>query len=137
MGCESFDVVRFDLGPLLHSQMRVAKFKSAYNYYSKMLFIFRTMLVGLFRWIHLASVNRCVLGLVSKVSSLLSFPLLLVSPLLRDGTLLISHLTFSHIGCQFAKYCVIGTSFTIDLKHFVWSASLFLLLILSWCPFTA
>ena len=31
MGCESFDVVRFDLGPLLQGQMRVAKLKSAYN----------------------------------------------------------------------------------------------------------
>ena len=31
MGSESFDVVRFDLGPLLQGQMRIAKFKSAYN----------------------------------------------------------------------------------------------------------
>ena len=31
MGCESFDVVRFDLGLLLQGQMRVAKLKSAYN----------------------------------------------------------------------------------------------------------
>ena len=31
MGCESFDVVRFDLGPLLQGQMRIAKLKSAYN----------------------------------------------------------------------------------------------------------
>ena len=31
MGCESFDVVRFDLGPLLQGQMRRAKLKSAYN----------------------------------------------------------------------------------------------------------
>ena len=31
MCCESFDVVRFDLGPLLQGQMRIAKFKSAYN----------------------------------------------------------------------------------------------------------
>ena len=31
MGCESFDVVRFDLGPLLQGQMRVVKLKSAYN----------------------------------------------------------------------------------------------------------
>ena len=30
MGCESFDV-RFDLGPLLQGQMRIAKLKSAYN----------------------------------------------------------------------------------------------------------
>ena len=29
MGCESFDVARFDLGPLLQRQMRVAKLKSA------------------------------------------------------------------------------------------------------------
>ena len=28
---ESFDVVRFDLGPLLQGQMRIAKLKSAYN----------------------------------------------------------------------------------------------------------
>ena len=31
MGCESSDVVRFDLGPLLQGQMRVAKVKSAFN----------------------------------------------------------------------------------------------------------
>ena len=32
MGWESFDVVRFDLGPLLQGQMRTAKLKSAYNW---------------------------------------------------------------------------------------------------------
>ena len=31
MGCESFDVVRFDLGPLVQSQTMIAKLKSAYN----------------------------------------------------------------------------------------------------------
>ena len=31
MGCESSDVVRFDLGPLLQGQTRITKFKSAYN----------------------------------------------------------------------------------------------------------
>ena len=31
MGWESCGVVRFDLGPLLQGQMRIAKFKSAYN----------------------------------------------------------------------------------------------------------
>ena len=31
MGWESFDVFRFDLGPLLQDQMRIAKLKSAYN----------------------------------------------------------------------------------------------------------
>ena len=31
MGWESFDVVRFDLGPLLQGQTRMAKPKSAYN----------------------------------------------------------------------------------------------------------
>ena len=31
MGCESVDVVRFDLGPLPQSQMRIGKLKSAYN----------------------------------------------------------------------------------------------------------
>ena len=31
MGGESFDMVRFDFGPLLQSQMRIAKLKSAYN----------------------------------------------------------------------------------------------------------
>ena len=30
MGWESFCVVRFDLGPLLQGQMRIAKVKSAY-----------------------------------------------------------------------------------------------------------
>ena len=31
MGCESSDVVRFDLGPLLQSQTKIAKLKSANN----------------------------------------------------------------------------------------------------------
>ena len=31
MGWESFDVVRFNLGPLLQNQTRIAKLKSAYN----------------------------------------------------------------------------------------------------------
>ena len=31
MGWESFHVVRFDLGPLLQAQTRIAKLKSAYN----------------------------------------------------------------------------------------------------------
>ena len=31
MGWESSDVFRFDLGPLLQGQMRIAKVKSAYN----------------------------------------------------------------------------------------------------------
>ena len=31
MDWESFDVVRFDLGPLIQGQMRIAKIKSAYN----------------------------------------------------------------------------------------------------------
>ena len=31
MGWESSDVVRFDLGPLLQGQTRIAKPKSAYN----------------------------------------------------------------------------------------------------------
>ena len=31
MGWESFDVVLFDLGPLLQGQTRIAKLKSAYN----------------------------------------------------------------------------------------------------------
>ena len=31
MGWESFDVVRFDIGPLLQGQMRIPKLKSAYN----------------------------------------------------------------------------------------------------------
>ena len=31
MGRESFDVVAFDLGPLLQGQTRIAKLKSAYN----------------------------------------------------------------------------------------------------------
>ena len=32
MGWESFGVIRFDLGPLLQGQMRIAKLKSAYNW---------------------------------------------------------------------------------------------------------
>ena len=31
MGWESFDVVRFDLGPPLQGQMRIAKLESAHN----------------------------------------------------------------------------------------------------------
>ena len=31
MDCESFDVVRFDLGPRLQGQTRIDKLKSAYN----------------------------------------------------------------------------------------------------------
>ena len=31
MGWESFGVVRFDLGPLLQGQTRIAKLKNAYN----------------------------------------------------------------------------------------------------------
>ena len=31
MGWESCDVVRFDLGPFVQGQLRVAKLKSAYN----------------------------------------------------------------------------------------------------------
>ena len=31
MGWESFGVVRFDLGPLLQGQTKIAKLKSAYN----------------------------------------------------------------------------------------------------------
>ena len=31
MGWESFDVVRFDLGPLLQGQTRIAKIESACN----------------------------------------------------------------------------------------------------------
>ena len=31
MCCESSDVVRFDFGPLLQGQTRIAKHKSAYN----------------------------------------------------------------------------------------------------------
>ena len=31
MGWEYFDVVRFDLGPLLQGYTRIAKLKSAYN----------------------------------------------------------------------------------------------------------
>ena len=31
MGLESSDVVRFDLGPLIQGQTRIAKLKNAYN----------------------------------------------------------------------------------------------------------
>ena len=31
MGCESVDVFRLDIGPLLQGQTRIAKLKSAYN----------------------------------------------------------------------------------------------------------
>ena len=32
MSWESFDVAKFDLGPLLQGQTRIAKLKSAYNW---------------------------------------------------------------------------------------------------------
>ena len=32
MGCESVDMVQFDLGTLLQGQMRIAKIESAYNW---------------------------------------------------------------------------------------------------------
>ena len=60
-------MVRFDLGLFHQGQRRVAKFKSAYNSLIKMLFIFKTMLVVLLWWIHLASGYTCVLGLVPQV----------------------------------------------------------------------
>ena len=31
MGRESYEVVRFDLGPLLQGQTRIAKFRNAYD----------------------------------------------------------------------------------------------------------
>ena len=39
MGWESFGVVRFDLGPLLQGQTRMAKLKSAYNCLIKLLLV--------------------------------------------------------------------------------------------------
>ena len=66
MDCESLMWSDLTLGPCFKGQMRVAKLKSAYNLLiiEKMLFIFKTILVGLFWWIHLASGHRCVLDLV-------------------------------------------------------------------------
>ena len=64
-------MVRFDLGPMLQGQMRVAKLKSPYNLLIIMLFIFKTILVGLFQWIHLAPRYRCILGLVSYVVNMM------------------------------------------------------------------
>ena len=32
MGREAFDMIRFDLGPLLQGQTKIAKLKSAYNW---------------------------------------------------------------------------------------------------------
>ena len=39
MGWESFDVVRFDLGPLLQGQTRIAKLKSAFCLLSKLVLV--------------------------------------------------------------------------------------------------
>ena len=52
MDWESSVVFGFDLGPLIQGQMFIAKIKSAYNLFTieKMLFIFTTMFVLLFRW---------------------------------------------------------------------------------------
>ena len=56
MRWESSGVVRFDLGPLLQGQMRIAKLNSAYN----SLIIGPTGFGALFlRWIQFASVLRC------------------------------------------------------------------------------
>ena len=56
MGWESSGVVRFDLGPLIQGQTRIAKDKSAYN----------SLIIGprgfgalSLRWIQFASVLRC------------------------------------------------------------------------------
>ena len=57
-------MVRFDLGPLLQGQRRIANFKSAETSLIKELFIFITMLLDLLLWIHLALGQRYVLGLV-------------------------------------------------------------------------
>ena len=56
MCCEFSDVVRFDLGPLLQGQTRIAKLKSAYN-----LLISGPRGFGALslRWIQFASVFRC------------------------------------------------------------------------------
>ena len=59
MGCKSSDGVRFDLGPLPHGQMRVAKLKSAFN-----LLIIEKCRWPFLVWIHLASGHRCALGLL-------------------------------------------------------------------------
>ena len=58
MGCESSDVVRFDLGPLLQGQMRVAKVKSAFN-----LLIVST---GSIRWILWFSVRYAAAAAVRR-----------------------------------------------------------------------
>ena len=70
-----------------------------------MLFIFETMLVGLFRWIHLASGHRCVLGLVVLIMMLLNVTLkiklyisLLVAPRLS------LHFTMSRPGIRCIKW---------------------------------
>ena len=59
MRCESSDVVRFDLGPLVQGQMRTAKLKSAYN----------SLIIGprgfgalSLRWIQFASVLQCAMS---------------------------------------------------------------------------
>ena len=39
MGWESFGVVRFDLGPLLQGQTRLAKLKCAYNSITRLLMV--------------------------------------------------------------------------------------------------
>ena len=60
-------MVRFEFGPILQGQTRLAKLKSAFNSIIKMMLIFKTMLLVLLRWIHLVSVARCLLGLVNEV----------------------------------------------------------------------
>ena len=79
MGCKSSDVVRFDLGPLLQGQMRVAKLKSAFN----LLIIVST---GSIRWIlwfsvrYAAATRREIFG----VNALRGKQQQLVSPNLQD-----------------------------------------------------
>ena len=70
MGCESSDVVGFDLGPLLQGQMRVDKLKSTYKLLIIEKWCLSSKLVGLFWWIHLESGHRYILGLVTHLKLL-------------------------------------------------------------------
>ena len=60
MGCESFDVVRLHLGPLLQDQIRVAKLKSAFSW-----LINEKCLLNYVSWpLSVDTSSRCVLSLV-------------------------------------------------------------------------
>ena len=115
MGWESSGVVGFDLGPLLQSQMRTAKLKSAYN----------SLIIGprgfgalSLWWIQFASVLRCArsslhLGLPHPTPNGYQYICVSLCPLIAPLTQVPPHFYFlqSHENCfsfVFLKYFAVG-----------------------------